>query len=264
MRRKPLFLLFLATSSVIVSSPEAKIRAKGWEFGVAATQIDAEASIPVDNGMGGTLTFGYMFSEKLEAEIFITKNSTSHGDVPALDDLVVERVAFPTCRANLTTTASDAECFQGVVTGIAPEFEDGDDFLRGFAQVTANFLVDRETRTKPYLSGGVGVVSETREAFPYSATYQTTAPDNTLCPDGTEGPDGDNLRETCTYTQTGDNPERFDSAFLITLGAGARTFFSDWFGVRYEARYLRHDTFVEGQNEWLVTVGATFVLGGEK
>ena len=107
-----------------------------------------------------------------------------------------------------------------------------DDFTRILAVITGSFLTDRDTRTVPYISAGLGVIQETRKAFT----------DN-------------------SGTRVG---ESFDSSAILMLGVGARTFFNDNWGVRYEARYQHHDSFTVGQDEFLLCAGVTWVVGGRK
>ncbi|MFQ5700429.1 MAG: outer membrane beta-barrel protein [Acidobacteriota bacterium] len=104
------------------------------------------------------------------------------------------------------------------------------DFLRGTVAITGNFLTDRETHTIPYLSVGIGVINQKIDAFTDSMGKMV--------------------------------PEAFDASALLTFAVGARTFFTDVIGARYEARYFHHDTFNENQDEFAVAVGVTFVVGG--
>jgi len=106
------------------------------------------------------------------------------------------------------------------------------DFLRTAALITGNFLTDRETRTIPYVSAGLGVINETIKKYKDS--------------------NGNEVLES------------FDSAALLTLGVGARTFFSENWGIRYEARYNHQNTFDQNQDEYVVSVGVTWIVGGEK
>ena len=98
-------------------------------------------------------------------------------------------------------------------------------------QVTGNFLNDRGLKNVPYFAAGVGAIQMTVDPFT----------------------DSSGNRE----------PEAFDSAALLTIAVGMRTFLSENWGLRYETRYFHHDVFEEGQDEYVVDVGLTFVLGGQ-
>ncbi len=106
------------------------------------------------------------------------------------------------------------------------------DFLRTAALITGNFLTDRETNTIPYVSAGLGVINETIKSYKDSNGNQVL--------------------------------ESFDSAALLTLGVGARTFFTDNWAIRYEGRYNHHNTFDMNQDEYVVSVAVTWIVGGEK
>ena len=108
-------------------------------------------------------------------------------------------------------------------------------FMRTVLGITATFLADRETHTLPYVSAGLGTVQEKIYAF-------------------TDESSGSPVRVL----------ESFDSSALLTIGVGARTFFTENWGVRYEARFNHHQAFDEGQDEYEVNVGITWVLGGQK
>ena len=107
-----------------------------------------------------------------------------------------------------------------------------DDFARYTVVVIGNFLADRETRFMPFISAGLGVIQETRKAFTDSSGNRVL--------------------------------EAFDSSAILTLAVGSRTFFSDSFGIRYEARYNHHDSFSKGQDEYIIGLGVTWVVGGQK
>jgi len=105
------------------------------------------------------------------------------------------------------------------------------DVARVALVITGNFLTDRETNTIPYITAGMGVIQEKRAAF-------TPATGPSVL-------------------------EAFDSSAILTIGVGARTFFTDNFGVRYDIRYAHHDSFEELQDEFITSVGVTWVLGGQ-
>lgn len=105
------------------------------------------------------------------------------------------------------------------------------DFVRAIGVITGNFLTDRETRTIPFVTAGLGVINETRDAFTDRSTGKRVL-------------------------------ESFDSAAVLTLGVGARTFFNENWAIRYEVRYAHHDTFEVSQDEFFVAIGATWMVGG--
>ena len=107
-----------------------------------------------------------------------------------------------------------------------------DDFVRALGHITASFLTDRDSHTLPYISAGLGVIQETRAAFTDSTGTRVL--------------------------------ESFDSSAILTLAVGARTFFNDNWGVRYEVQYGHHDSFTLGQDEYVISAGITWVVGGQK
>lgn len=194
--RKTRFFLALIAMTMLVNLVEAKNREKAWEF----------------SAMGG-----WMNTDEIDdPEVVSSDNSGA--------------IAF---RFGYHFSAT-------LETEITAEFNKADtgdsesEFVRAALVLTGNFLTDRDTRTIPYISAGLGVINQTVDAY-------------TL-----EGPIMD--------TEVG---EQFDSAALLTIGFGARTFFNDWFGLRYQIRYLHHNTFEENQDEFLVGFGVTIVVGGE-
>lgn len=106
------------------------------------------------------------------------------------------------------------------------------DFQRGIVQVVGNFLNDRGYKHVPYITAGIGIVNVTIDPF--------------------------------TNRNGNDEPESFDSAALLTLAAGSRYFFTEDWGIRYELRYFHHDAFEQGQDVFVIDVGASFVLGGQR
>jgi len=106
------------------------------------------------------------------------------------------------------------------------------DFQRGIVQVVGNFLNDRGYKNVPYISAGVGVINVTIDPY--------------------------------TNRNDDDKPESFDSAALLTLAVGSRYFFNENWAMRYELRYFHHDAFDQGQDVFMIDLGASFVLGGQR
>ncbi|HKY31260.1 MAG TPA: outer membrane beta-barrel protein [Candidatus Polarisedimenticolia bacterium] len=98
------------------------------------------------------------------------------------------------------------------------------EFQRVAVVVTGNFLTDREISTIPYITAGLGIITG----------------------------------------EVDTEPEAFDAGTILMLGVGARTFWHDDWGVRYEVRYNHQDWFEENQDEYVLALGITYLLGGEK
>ncbi|MGH9867902.1 MAG: outer membrane protein [Candidatus Polarisedimenticolia bacterium] len=105
-------------------------------------------------------------------------------------------------------------------------------YLRTTLNVTGNFLTDRETPWIPYITAGLGVITMTIDATTDSLGNEVL--------------------------------ESYDSAGILTLGVGTRYFWSDNWGARVEARYNHHDAFSENQDEYVLALGVTWLLGGAK
>jgi opacity protein-like surface antigen len=100
-------------------------------------------------------------------------------------------------------------------------------FTRATVHITGNFLTDRETPWVPYITAGLGIITQT-------------------------------LDETDTEL------EAFDAGTILTLGVGTRYFWSDNWAGRVEARYNHHDAFEENQDEYVLALGVSWLLGGAK
>lgn len=105
-------------------------------------------------------------------------------------------------------------------------------YTRTVAVVTGNFLTDRETPWIPYISAGLGIVTETVDA--------------------TEDSLGNEILEA------------FDAGTILTLGGGARYFWNDNWAGRFEARYNHHDAFGQNQDEYVLAAGVSWVVGGAR
>src|SRR5262249_6518771 len=106
-----------------------------------------------------------------------------------------------------------------------------DSFRRTVLLITGNLLTDRDTKTVPYISAGLGIIQETRAAF--------------------TGPAGPVF-------------ESFDASAILSIGLGARTFSTDSLAAGQEAHYNRQDSFDQGQNEYILSAGITWIVGGKK
>jgi hypothetical protein len=105
-------------------------------------------------------------------------------------------------------------------------------YMRSAAVITGNFLTDRETPWIPFISAGLGIVNETLDA---------------------------------TRDEMGNEVlESFDAGTILTLGVGTRYFWSDNWGGRFEVRYNHHDAFEENQDEYVLSAGITWVVGGQQ
>ena len=106
------------------------------------------------------------------------------------------------------------------------------DIQQGLVQVVGNFLNDRGYKHVPYISAGIGIINVTVDQFVDENDEK--------------------------------HPEAFDSAALLSLAVGSRYFFNEDWAIRYELRYFHHDAFDEGQDVFVLDVGASFVIGGQQ
>jgi len=235
MRKAPLFLLLIATVTFVsfVSDVEAKNRDKSWEFGIFVTHLDGDRSADIENSMGAQVSFGFNFSAKIELELTLAQN----------------RFEFEEFDRATTNALTDV----GALAISEPLPARDETLNRAIFNITGNFLTDRETRMVPYVSGGLGVVQETRDGFPLLVNIINPADPNGQDPNIPDRID----------TQIEVN-ETFDSSAVLTLAAGARTFLTDNWGIRYELRYFHHDSFGLNQDDYQIAVGATWVVGGQK
>jgi len=105
-------------------------------------------------------------------------------------------------------------------------------YMRSTVNVTGNFLTDRETPWIPYVTAGLGVITHTIDAT--------------------------------TDSSGNDVLESYDAAAILSLGVGTRYFWSDNWGGRMEARYNHHDSFSENQDEYVLALGVTWLVGGAR
>ena len=253
MRKAPLSLMLIATLA-FAPLAEAKNRDKSWEFGALVGHIDGDRSAEVGNGISGELRFGYNFSSKVMAELWLSDERAEQGNRPDYLPLAIDAVPESACPANFPNNPPAAPCLAGIST-ISPDVNKEVEFRRAIVTVTGNFLTDREGNTIPYISAGLGFIQETREGYPFEAKYFHSADDPN---------DPNTLRIITLQDTSGDVPEAFDSSAILTLAVGARTFFNDNWGIRYEVAYSHHNSFQVNQDEYAVRVGATWIFGGQK
>jgi len=240
--RKTSLALVLVVLMIVPAPLTAKNREKAWELGAVFGWMDTDTPdsdtlTRIDNSEVLGLRFGYNFSPAIEAELFADWQDS---EAPVSDN-ATELFGMPA----MMVDPNMGDSFQGISGGA--EVEDVS-VLRAAFVITGNFLTDRETRTVPYLTAGLGVIQETREGYSYEFTVRNT-------------PDPNMPLNFTDRVETARIDERFDSSAILTIGVGARTFFTDNFGVRYEVRYLHHDSFDELVDEYVTSVGVTWVLG---
>ncbi|MBI3448552.1 MAG: porin family protein [Acidobacteria bacterium] len=116
-------------------------------------------------------------------------------------------------------------------------------FVSYMLGLTANFLTERDTKTNPYFNVSLGFVNESRGSSDFSVRTNPNDPNSVVA---------------------GTILARKDTGTGLSVSAGARTFLRNNFGIRYEIRYIHHDTFTINQDGFQFSAGATFVLGGKK
>lgn len=134
--------------------------------------------------------------------------------------------------------------------------------------LTANFLTETDSSTFPFVAVSLGSAEERRDGQEFCIDLITTSANQFDCDDVL--PNGQPVDPNVGPSQPREEVswqralERKDTGTLLTLGAGARTFFGEWFALRYEARYFHHDTFEVNQDAFEFSVGASFVVGGRR
>jgi len=240
--RKTYLALVLVVLMIVPTPLVAKNREKAWEFGAMFGWMDTDTPdsdtlTKIDNSASYGLRFGYNFTSAVEAEIFAdfqSSQAATSADATLLFGMPQSQI-----------DPNMGEAFLGVTGGAE---EEDVTVLRAVAVITGNFLTDRESNTIPYVTAGLGVVQETRDGYSYEFAVRTT-------------PNPNVPTSFTDSTRTDKINERFDSSAVLTLGVGARTFFSDNFGVRYEIRYIHHDSFDELVDEYITSVGITWLVG---
>lgn len=240
MKRRSVLRIAVAVILCAATSAPAGIRDRAFELGAygGITSGDNNANISSDFSYG--VRGAYAFSRKLMVEANLDVFDT---------DVELEGRA-----GDRNLPASQVPYTHETPTS----------FFSYSVGLTANFLTDKETRTIPYLSVGIGAVQEERTGATFCVDLAKT--DNTECSD--VRPNG-----SLVDPGSGADPnavawissiDEKDTGTLLTFAVGARTFLTSWFGIRYEGRWYHHDTFDMNQDAFQATVGATFVLGGKK
>src|SRR5262245_8448849 len=70
MRKAPLVLM-LVCLALAAPAVEAKNRDKAWEFGASLAHIDGSSKQSVENTLGTEVRFGYNFTPKVTAEVWV-------------------------------------------------------------------------------------------------------------------------------------------------------------------------------------------------
>ncbi len=198
MRKAPLLLLAM-TGIVSIPDAEAANRDKSWEFGAGVNYVDGATSGPAASD-----------PSEFEPQV---DNAGGYGLRVGYHVTAKSEVEFLVQMNSTDVGGRDA------------------DFLRASFGVVGNFLTDLDGSTIPYLTAGLGIIQETRDAVTVEGVEVL---------------------------------EAFDASTVLTIGFGARTFFNENWGIRYEARYYHHDNFDESQDEYVVDVGVTWILGGQQ
>jgi hypothetical protein len=206
---------------------------------------DNNENVSSDSAFGAR--FGYALSRKIMIELNLDSFDTTKE--------IVGRAGRPDLPANQRPYSHEV----------------GTSFLAYSVGLTANFLTDRDVRTTPYLSVSLGAVTEERDAALFCVDLRPnrgvpSTPQNPVCsdlnPDGTPvDPNYNPARDSVDYVSLLKDK---DSGALLAFAVGGRTFLSNSFAVRYEGRWYHHNTFRANQDAFELSVGATFVLGGQK
>ena len=240
MRRSTLLRIAVAAVLCAATVTPAGIRDRGFEAGFYGGQEIGDADTHVNSSPAYGVRFAYAVNRKVMAELNVDVFNTTFDYVGRAGD-----PSFPVNQVPFS---------ENVATG----------FVSYTLGMTANFLADRDVKTTPYLSVGVGVMTEDRagtqfcvDLFPQDTTKCSDVdPDGGLVdPNSNKDPNGvDWITEI----------RRRDTGTALTIAVGGRTFLTNWFGIRYEGRYYHHDTFSNNQDAFQVSVGATFTFGGKK
>src|SRR5262249_52630671 len=146
---------------------------------------------------------GYAFTKKLMAELAVDSFSSDRTLTVFLGD-----PSFPASQVPVDSKVNTS--FVSYTIGLC-----------------ANFLTERDVKTKPYFNVNLGFITEDRNGATYSHQFNPNDPNSVV---------------------SGVFPAEKDTSTLLSVGAGARTFFTDMIGIRYEAKYLHHDSFGVNQD----------------
>ncbi len=226
----------------------AGIYDKCFEIGVSGGIQSGDNNQNVSSGSSYGLKFAYAISQRIMIELSVDKYDTTR-DITGF-------AGPPSQPANQVEFSNEA----------------GTDFLYIGMGLTANFLTESDSATIPYVSVGLGSVVEERAASQFCLDLKPDADPNSsaavacsdITPDGQVKDPNQNIANPDEEVSWQTFLDEKDSGTLLTVGIGARTFFNDWFAVRYEVRYYHHDTFDQNQDAFEATAGATFVLGGRR
>ena len=243
--RRTIHLAGIGFAVIVLASAAvfAEVRKEAYELGVYGGIENGDNNLNVASNHAFGLRFGYAISAKIMAELNVDMFDTNREITGFAGD--------PSQPATQRPFAVDAPT----------------QFTSFTAALTANFLTEREVNTKPFLTVGLGIVSEERDGTNECVDLNPAQTDPTRCSD--VFPNGSSKDPTNPMIQPNSVswqqflPEK-DTGTALTLGFGARTYFGPWFGLRYEARYFHHDSFNANQDAFQLSVGATFVLGGSK
>jgi outer membrane protein with beta-barrel domain len=152
-------------------------------------------------------------------------------------EMVVD--SFPTTRDVTIRVGNPSLPASQVATTITPDAR----FMSYSVGLMANFMTERDVKTTPYFNVNLGFITEDRGGGRFSVRTVPSNPGSVV---------------------SGEILAQKDTGTLLTVGAGARSFLTDTIGLRYEIKYIHHDSFGINQDGLQGTVGATFVLGGKK
>ena len=240
MRRSALLRIAVAAVLCAATVTPAGIRDRGFEAGFYGGQETGDVDTNIKSHLAYGVKFAYAVNRKLMAELNVDSFNTSFDYIGRAGD-----PSFPVNQVPFSRSVDT-------------------DFMSYTLGMTANFLTDREVKTTPYLSVGIGVMTEVRsgtqfcvDIFPQDSTKcSDVKPDGGLVdPNSNKDPNGvDWITEI----------RRRDTGAAVTIAVGGRTFLTNWFAIRYEGRWYHHDTFGNNQDAFQATVGATFTFGGKK
>jgi len=131
--------------------------------------------------------------------------------------------AFPSSRDLIIRVGDPSIPIKQVPAGISPNA----DFLSYTLGLTANFLTERDVKTTPYFNVSLGFMTESRSAGSFSVRSNPNDPNSVV--------NGQFLAQKDTGT-------------ALSVAVGARTLLTPTMGLRYDLRYIHHDTFGKNQD----------------